>query len=389
MKNCHNCGAPLDDDALFCTNCGKKIEPEGKKCPQCGAEVEDDSVFCFKCGTRLDEQVVPYIDSPQIVTPVNPPQEKEEVLYDWEKEEKIRKWKTILWSFVLVVILALVGYYIYMNYNKNGSNSTIKTEREPIALKGSINETIGFSMKLHFNGNEVEGSERYDNQKAGDTISIKGTIDENSYLILHEYDKAVECGKFEGFLHEISYSGTFTNSRGKEMSFSAKVLSEKDLAKEKEAINEINKKGTIIANVDGKIYYLDKGKPQYEYDENGDNCAKLYIYNIADGITSYVIIWSIDDGGIYAIENCKYRDMKITFVMYNTSRKGAGIGNFCTDVRQYNIKTGKWKTIAEECAKAVFMDNNRKIKITIAEIINPDAFAYEYEYKYSDIIIDL
>lgn len=391
MNNCIFCGAPLDDDALFCTNCGKKVETQGKKCPKCGTDVLGDSVFCAKCGTKLDEQVVTQIDSPQIVTPVNPPQENEEIIYDWEKDEKTRKWKTILWSFVLVVILALVGYYIYMNYNKNGSNSTIKTEREPIALKGSINEKIGFSMKLHFNGNEVEGTEHYDNQKAADTISIKGTIDENSYLTLHEYDKAIECGKFEGFLHENSYSGTFTNSQGKTMSFSANVMSERDLAKEKEAINEINKKGTIIANVDGKIYYLDKGKPQYEYDENGDNCGKLYIYNIADGITSYVIIWSIDDGGIYAIENCKYIDMKITFVMYNTSRKGAGIGNFCTDVRQYNIKTGKWKTIAEECTKAVFVDNNRKIKITTANITNYDEAecAVDYEYEFSDTIIDL
>ena len=25
MENCIFCGAPLDDDALFCTNCGKKV----------------------------------------------------------------------------------------------------------------------------------------------------------------------------------------------------------------------------------------------------------------------------------------------------------------------------------------------------------------------------
>lgn len=388
MNNCKYCGAPLDEDSQFCTNCGKKVEPQRKTCPQCGAEVEDNSAFCAKCGTKLDVQSIPPIDSQRMATPSTPLQEEEEVVYEWE-EKKDRTWLYVICG---IVIVALLGFGAYFYFSQSNDNiSSINTEREPIALKGSINEKIGFSMKLHFNGNEVEGTEHYDNQKAADTISIKGTIDENSYLTLHEYDKAIECGKFEGFLHENSYSGTFTNSQGKTMSFSANVMSERDLAKEKEAINEINKKGTIIANVDGKIYYLDKGKPQYEYDENGDNCGKLYIYNIADGITSYVIIWSIDDGGIYAIENCKYIDMKITFVMYNTSRKGAGIGNFCTDVRQYNIKTGKWKTIAEECTKAVFVDNNRKIKITTANITNYDEAecAVDYEYEFSDTIIDL
>lgn len=227
MKVCNFCGAPLDDDALFCANCGKKLENLGKRCPKCGTVVMDDSVFCAKCGARLDEQVVTPIESSQIVPPVMPLQEEEEVIYDWEKDEKARKWKIVIWSIVLIIILSAGGYFIYRNYNKNGSHSANEQlERKPIALKGSINETIGFSMKLHFNGNEVEGTEHYDNQKAGDNISIKGTIDENSYLTLHEYDKAVECGKFEGFLHENSYSGTFTNSKGKSFPFTADVINE-------------------------------------------------------------------------------------------------------------------------------------------------------------------
>ena len=386
MINCNFCGAPLDDDALFCENCGKKVENQGKRCPRCGTVVLDDSVFCAKCGTRLDEQIVTHIDSPQIVTPVMPPQEEEEVIYDWEKDEKIRKWKTIILSIVLIVIIAAGSYFIYKNYNKN-SSSTIM-EREPIALKGSINETIGFSMKLHFNGNEIEGSEHYDNQKSKDTLSIKGTIDENGNMILYEYDKTIECGKYEGIINDKIYSGTFT-LQGKDHSFSANVLSESDVAKEEEAIKLISKKGTIIANVDGKIFYLDKD--QYDSNENYVDCGKLYIYNKADGNTSYTIIWSDDGGEMYKIEDYKYRDAKITFIMYDTSRRGGGMWNFSTDVRQYNIKTGKWKTIAEECTKAVFVDNNRKIKITTADIKNYDEAesTIDYEYEFSDTIIDL
>lgn len=60
MKNCIYCGAPLDDDALFCRKCGKKVETS-KKCPRCGAEERADSVFCSKCGMRLDAQKAPFV----------------------------------------------------------------------------------------------------------------------------------------------------------------------------------------------------------------------------------------------------------------------------------------------------------------------------------------
>ena len=386
MNECKYCGAPLDDDSQFCANCGKKIEPQGKTCPCCRAEVEDDSAFCSKCGTRLNSQIVPPVNTSQIVTTL-PSQEEaaeEENVYEWE-EEKDRKWWYIIGGIVVAAILFIGGYYLYMHNNKSVSPSNV--ERRTIALKGIINETIGFSMKLRFKGNEIEGTEHYDKQKTKDTLSIKGSIDDNGNMVLHEYDNNnIECGTFEGVLNDDLYSGTFTNSRGKGMSFSAKVLSESGMVKEEESINKISKIGTIIANVEGKIYYLDKAKPNNEYNDFG----KLYIFNIADGTTSNVIIWSIDDGATYSIEECKYRDMKITFVMYDTSRNGFGVGNYCTSVRQYNIITGKWEEIVNECAKAVFIDNNRKLKITTAEITNPEAeFSYEYEFKYSDTIIDL
>lgn len=133
MKVCNFCGAPLDDDAIFCTNCGKKNEPLGKMCPNCGAVVLDDSVFCAKCGVRLDKQVVPYIDSPQLVKPVITTQAEEEVTYDWEKEEIKRKWKTVIWSVMLIAIIAFGGYFVYKNYNKNGSPTTNNISENPFS----------------------------------------------------------------------------------------------------------------------------------------------------------------------------------------------------------------------------------------------------------------
>ena len=39
MLKCRNCGAQLDSDALFCTECGKEL-PMGIVCPHCGASYE-------------------------------------------------------------------------------------------------------------------------------------------------------------------------------------------------------------------------------------------------------------------------------------------------------------------------------------------------------------
>ena len=110
MNNCRYCGAPLDDDSQFCTNCGKKIEPQGKTCPQCGAEIEDDAAFCSKCGMRLDAQTEPPAATPQMVIPETSSQE-EEIVYEWE-EEKGRKWWYIIGGIIIITLVAL-GWYFY------------------------------------------------------------------------------------------------------------------------------------------------------------------------------------------------------------------------------------------------------------------------------------
>ena len=63
-KACSACGAPLEEDAMFCTNCGTKVseevrveeeEPVKKVCKNCGAELEDGNHFCMNCGTPIEE----------------------------------------------------------------------------------------------------------------------------------------------------------------------------------------------------------------------------------------------------------------------------------------------------------------------------------------------
>ena len=50
--NCPHCGAPIDADSKFCTNCGAKFDAE-LKCPKCGTPFENGDEFCTNCGNKL------------------------------------------------------------------------------------------------------------------------------------------------------------------------------------------------------------------------------------------------------------------------------------------------------------------------------------------------
>lgn len=62
VAKCANCGAELDDDCAFCTECGTPVkkaeEPapavENIFCTNCGNKEEVGTRFCSECGTKLD-----------------------------------------------------------------------------------------------------------------------------------------------------------------------------------------------------------------------------------------------------------------------------------------------------------------------------------------------
>lgn len=61
---CQFCNTELEDDALFCHECGAKIgespaeeyEETIKKCSVCGADLSPDAKFCSQCGTPTTDQ---------------------------------------------------------------------------------------------------------------------------------------------------------------------------------------------------------------------------------------------------------------------------------------------------------------------------------------------
>lgn len=125
MKQCHRCGAPLEDDALFCTSCGTKFENQNqRKCQFCGAALDADSQFCTECGHQVGgsstppQQVAPQPTAP-VVSPVNTVSTTTtsmESSYEQEIQvDEESKSKTTLIAIIaaLTVLLCAVGGYLY------------------------------------------------------------------------------------------------------------------------------------------------------------------------------------------------------------------------------------------------------------------------------------
>jgi len=64
MKYCTHCGTELNDDAVFCTNCGKAVgnssnsEPKIKYCTNCGSELKEGADYCLNCGCKVEKPFV-------------------------------------------------------------------------------------------------------------------------------------------------------------------------------------------------------------------------------------------------------------------------------------------------------------------------------------------
>ncbi len=114
MTTCNNCGAPLDDDALFCPECGTKREKEEKKCPECGATIDDDSTFCSECGAQLNDQSILQYENQQ--QPAMSEQPIDEIVQDAvvvEDDTKKKPWGLIGLIVGLIVLACGAGGYLY------------------------------------------------------------------------------------------------------------------------------------------------------------------------------------------------------------------------------------------------------------------------------------
>ena len=152
MKLCVNCKTQLEDDELFCHECGTKqvIEEisvkdeeystlQEKKCIHCGEMIESDSTFCPFCGKS---QIIENIKEKSKIeierSESKDKSEQEETLtqnYNKQmssdaisEEHDLKKWLIIAVG-VLTVSLIIGGIY-YWNVDENKSLMT-----EPLRMK--------------------------------------------------------------------------------------------------------------------------------------------------------------------------------------------------------------------------------------------------------------
>ena len=298
MKKCIICGALLEEDAVFCSYCGKKIELH--TCPNCGAEIEDDSVFCSKCGMRL--QAIPEETLPHET-------EIQEVEITPKKSNSI--WYVT--CCIGVVLLVLGGLYAY-KYFKRIPEKEISTpvtdvnSKEKLSLVGDAD---GFPLTLDLiidNGN-VTGS--YKNVKYGTTMTVTGTLVDNVFNLNGEADNTTYT--FRIVAEGEKYTGTFGRVSGKKMKLHLRnslskrsVLidgetdSETMTKKRKESICLAYKNACddIINRIDSADYYdLDVG--YFLYDITGDGVPELWIkYGICEADYE-MIVCTYDQGCNY------------------------------------------------------------------------------------------
>lgn len=185
MKECVNCKALLEDDELFCHECGTKqeikeekdnteesIASEVKFCIHCGEKIEADSTFCPFCGKPQETEEVkadepqanksekeetqteqsakeesskeePKVEEPKAEEPKveeSQPEESkpdEETTYEWEEEKKSRTW---IWALNILLIAGVAGWYFFMRDTSSYEAEEVVTEVEETTVDNDEGE---------------------------------------------------------------------------------------------------------------------------------------------------------------------------------------------------------------------------------------------------------
>ena len=108
---------------------------------------------------------------------------------------------------------------------KDPTTIQLKEVDQTAELKGSIDNKYAIKMNLNLKGNDVTGTYYYVKNGADNTLNLKGTLDSNGMMELHEYDDDDQpTGHFKGKYSETDgYSGTFVDYKGNKMPFKMEV----------------------------------------------------------------------------------------------------------------------------------------------------------------------
>lgn len=249
MKTCPYCNSQMDDDNLFCENCGKKYpqgkdctncgakvdenvpisstEPEvieeiQKKCPNCGTIITDDSLFCENCGAKITDNEVTSSEEKAIPNEkIEPIEEKgkepvkpaiqERTSYQQQANKNTSSTKIVLPAILGILILALIGggaWYLF-----NNKTTPVYTEKISIEEYGSLYTNIDFPRGT--GKTDIKIKEWIKDfvtlaPCSDERIKYSGDINDSGKLM----DAVIEhCKNDVGIIHEIKIEKNFENEK--------------------------------------------------------------------------------------------------------------------------------------------------------------------------------
>lgn len=202
MKECPKCKELIDDDALFCPNCGTKIG-NTKTCINCGNEIEADSAFCPHCGASQieetnDESEVTEAPNNLDTEASRPSSESIDTFsvaknQDNKRNNSFDKIALGLLSLFLIVVLTILFFSLRENNQPNEPNDILNnTEKDILTdnlemnkkpenlLETRINEIFSEGLKI---GDPAIVANKFFSQEYRELYNKVDAIDSTGYGI--------------------------------------------------------------------------------------------------------------------------------------------------------------------------------------------------------------
>lgn len=122
---CKYCQAEIDNDSVFCPNCGKDLSQQSIHCIHCGAELDEESEFCPYCGTRQASSTPQSNHNYQSIPPNVPPKP-----INPHKGQHRSSTSGIWWLIPALLLACLAGYLLFFQSGGDKERDRYEDRRE-------------------------------------------------------------------------------------------------------------------------------------------------------------------------------------------------------------------------------------------------------------------